>query len=205
MATSLQRASNYIAKVHDAILRGTARAGIEVVPITDGAFLLSTSLLALQSAARAAMIRLACSFIHEASPDHRFLVRGGLAAGETILGRDLSAGFADPVDAKLHTRQTPLGVPIGTAYHAERKAPPFGFYVDPSARAPRMPLQPWPCDAHGYWPWWNGKDPDDVDRGRHLGKAIAEHYAAIGSSPTLGYDPKKMVRHTKRAVKYFPK
>jgi hypothetical protein len=204
MERSLAQAANFFAKVHDAVLRAAPRSGIEVVPITDGVFLLSQSQIALQDTARLVMMRVCAAFVHEGQQEHRFMVRGGVAAGKVLLGRDMSAGFKVPQDAVHHARQLPVGVAIGQAYDTEHEAPPFGFHVHASARVKSGDLPAWPHDASGLWSWWNSRDSDDIDRAKLFGSELATRFSALKPGTPGAYDTAKMNRDAQRAKHYFP-
>ncbi|MCR9217283.1 MAG: hypothetical protein NXI14_08795 [bacterium] len=204
MERSLPQAANFFAKIHDAVLRGAPRAGVEIVPITDGVFMLAQSQLALSNAVRLVMLRLCTAFLHERKVEHRFLVRGGIAAGRVLLGREMSAGFRVPQDAVRHAQQLPVGTPIGEAYEAEHDAPPYGLYVHQSARADHAPLDKWPHDRNGHWPWWNPRDSEDIERATLIGEAIASHFQELTNKSVGAYDATKMSRDVQRAKDYFP-
>lgn len=168
----LPKAANFIAKMHDALARATPRSGCDVVPITDGAFLITSSALTLRRSLELAMFRLACSFMHETKNEHRFLVRCGIAFGDVIRGRALAIGFQDQADAAPYAHQAPLGLPIGDAHSAESSAPPLGVFVHSSAASH------WGLRAEGSWRWWDTGILAPA-QASSLGKAVASYLGTL--------------------------
>jgi hypothetical protein len=88
-------------------------------------------------------------FNAETEIHHRFCIRGGLAFGPVIHGRDCGPCAVELQNNPAHRDKILLGMPMVQAHLAERGAPPFGVFVHESARVFALvgidPLR---------WVWW---------------------------------------------------
>ena len=160
MAHSLAVSSNHIGRVHSAVLR--SRTGeVLVYPAMDGAYVTSVAREPIESTLRGFFECCAEYFAATERDEHRFLVRGGLAYGPVIHGRDISSNCSREL-AKDEPYKSSLlfGIPVVQANRCEALAPPFGVYVDESARSFA------PSDSRTFsglwWRWWTGDSPPDA-------------------------------------------
>jgi len=201
MGRSLNRAANYIGKIHAAAL-AEASNDVEIYPVIDGCYMITESKDALESALTETMTRLASVFVHEDSQVQRFLVRGGIAAGRIIAGRDMMPCSDQLKKHKSYSSCLAIGTAIGQAYAAESSAPPFGFWVDITARAFKT------GNSHPFtttlWRWWNQKSPEGRLKQEVLGKAI-EHYFhwAERNRRLIEYPLDRLCEHRDAAKEYF--
>ncbi len=87
---------------------------------------------------------------------NKFMMRAGLAYGPVLHGRDIpEEAFADPEQIRDTKSSVLLSPAMVLAYRAESKAPPFGIYVDDSAKT--FPQLTKPEDAgfiSNLYQWW---------------------------------------------------
>jgi hypothetical protein len=201
MGRSLSRAANYIGKIHAAALM-SASTEVEVYPVIDGCYMITEKRPALEDALTGAMERLASVFVHEKTIDKRFLVRGGIAAGRIIAGRDLAACSDQLKKNKSYANCLAIGTAIGQAYAAESSAPPYGFWVDITARAFKE------GKSHPFtttlWRWWSPASAEGRLRQEVLGAAVEEYFAwAEKNRRSIEYPPERLKEHRDAAREYF--
>jgi hypothetical protein len=202
MGRSLSNAANYVGKIHICVLEAAQSQAVEVYPVIDGCYVLAEKRDMLESTLKAAMVRLAGVFVHEPKPSRRFLVRGGIAAGRIVTGSEIAKCNETLKNSPKYSTCLALGTAIGQAYSAEAKAPPFGFWVDITARAFRAEKShPF---AVTYWRWWSETDGGDKRRREILGNALMEYFVwAEKNHRSLEYDPARLSEHREAAREYF--
>lgn len=180
MGRSLAKASNFIGKIHDAVLSqsGTLKLGsghiLTAYPVIDGAYISASHRADLDDCLSEIMKRLAGSFVHEVSHEHRFLVRGGIALGNVLEGQYLSKGSEALSNSEGYAGSVALGSAIGQAYLAEGQAPPFGFCVDVTARSVSMGSQP--TYPTRFWRWWADDGADGAKQAAELAGKLEEYF-----------------------------
>jgi hypothetical protein len=93
MRLSLQRAANFIAKIHVAGLEAKAFFyTLNIYPVIDGFYAVTSDQSVMLGFLRLLMRKLATLFLNEKSHEHQFFVRCGLAYGPIILGQRLASG-----------------------------------------------------------------------------------------------------------------
>jgi hypothetical protein len=150
LTTSVARATNFVMKLHAAILASKGAGSPHFFPMNDGAFLVHRDWEPIESLAREALRLLAITYVMEANPEHRFMVRGAIAFGcvsfgSTLLGNNQQLQGAY---AQNFLRRVVLGQPLAAAFEAESAAPPFGVVVHPSAAATVHPQR------DNLWRWF---------------------------------------------------
>ena len=200
MGRALSAAAGHIARIHVAALT-SADADIRVYPVIDGCYAITSRRAALESFLTNTMTRLASAFVNESKCDRKFLVRGGIAAGRILHGDDLASCSPALQQQQAYARCLAIGTPIGQAYSAERLAPPYGFWVDITARSfvsttesPRE--HPF---VTTYWPWWKGRPSADK-----LGSSLDEYFTyARDNHRALEYPLDRLEEHCAAAREYF--
>lgn len=204
MGRSLWKAANFIGKIHVAALRAAGtESGVQVFPVIDGCYLMAERRANLERALEQMMLALAATFIHELSDDLRFLVRGGIAAGRIIEGNAMAKCSGELESHPKYRDCLSIGTAIGQAYTAESKAPPFGFWVDITARSSILgENQPY---TEAYWRWWRAT-PANLGRERAaaLGGQLMTYFDwAQKHRRELEYDESRLTEHRESAREYF--
>lgn len=202
MGKSLSNAANYVGKIHTCAIEAAVAPKVEVFPVIDGCYMLAEKREDLEDALREVMPRLAATFIHEEKMSRKFLVRGGIAAGRIVVGTHVAACNETLSKHPTYKGCLALGTAIGQAYSAEAKAPPFGFWVDITARAFREEkAHPF---AVTYWRWWAASGDEGKRRRKALGAALHDYFNwAKKNFRALEYDPQRLDEHCNAAMEYF--
>ena len=148
--------------------------------------------------------RLAREFVETTEMRHRFLVRGALACGPVVHGRQLPAVASATLAAHPEYRSSILiGLPMIQAYLAERLAPPFAMYVHESARA----FAPGALRTirATWWRWFT--TPEDQrwpDLAPRLRNELHAYFKWCEERALeIGYDPESINKHRALSDQYF--
>jgi len=210
MLVSLHRTSNNIFKLHSSVLKAERRASYEIslYPVMDGVFVVSPIKDHIESFLAQVFETLAETVLQQSNKIyHIFAARAAIAYGPVIHGRDI------PDEADLEIARVPwyrgsilLGNPMIQAIRAESQAPPFGIYIDESARSISTE------DEHSFnRTWYRWFYPNQS--GRSLGKlAIGIGYkldkyfewCENNRHMSDGYRLEDMKKHREMARQYFP-
>jgi len=129
-----------------------------------------------------------------------FVPRAALAYGQIIHGADIPDDASpDLAEHKEYRNRLLLGFTMVQAHLGERVAPPFGLYVDPSARsdAPdgQSPIH------HAWWPWFKKEQTALVDS---LKDRLDAYYTWCEErSGPIEYAPERIKAHREMAKQYF--
>lgn len=199
MGRSLSITANFVFKLH-AIVTKERVDGVVLYPVMDGVYIACQNGKILMPFLARVFTRLADEFVSTKRLDHRFVARGALAFGQVIHGADI------PDDASSDLAQLPqyraallLGLPMVQSHLGERSAPPFGLFVDSSARA-NAP------DNHGtihhvWWPWFKKNQSKLV---ADLGKALDEYFVWCEErAGAISYEESRIASHKLMAKQYF--
>jgi hypothetical protein len=196
MSQSLAASANHIGRVHAAIIR-SKDLGCCVYPVMDGAYITSEKQAPMLATLRGFFKLCAEYFAGTEKPGHRFLVRGGLAFGPVIHGADISAACNAELGNMQEYKQSLLfGIPMIQANSSEALAPPFGLYLDESARAfageGATPFS-------GVWQkWWDKELPEGFL------KRLYEHFGWCEANwRRVEYKLERVKEHTEMAHQYF--
>lgn len=198
MAGSIRRAAEIIGVIHIAGIRAARKHGIKAYPVIDGIYLVGKEKQQFRSATNLVMRTLAATFLAQ-EPDHRFLVRGGIAYGRILHGAEISKLHADLGENKSYSSCLALGISIGQAYAAERKAPPFGYYVDTTARSTASAAaSPYISAFHRWW------RRDESHAASSFGEELDKHFQYLRERHReLEYPPDRLDEHRAIAHEYF--
>lgn len=200
MARSLPISANFIFKFHSAALV-TKPAGVELYPVMDGLYAVSTNQVDIKQFMRDVLETLARLFIDAAQDKHRFVVRGGLAYGPLIRGSALVAACAPTLAQQpAYAGTLLLGMPVIQAHLGEREAPPFGIFVNESARA-FAPASTFPFNEI----WWSWFDPTHHQLAVTLRTALLTYldWCTSHAGP-IAYEPARIVAHRAMVQQYLP-
>ena len=204
MLRSVQTAANFVCKIHDVVLGEWPRytdKGIELYPVMDGVYITSARQGPLRYFLSATLRRLAETFLQEQTPWFRFLVRGCVAFGPLVAGKDIQRAASHTLaDNSTYRDSILIGIPLVQAYRGESKAPPFGIYVDESARAFAGPKEePF---SFIWWDWYTHATPPLDAQKMH--QALQSHFDwYMQHTNTTGYETSRIEHHSKLADEYF--
>jgi hypothetical protein len=153
MLRGVRTASIPLMKLHVAALNAAKKNNgqlIELFPVIDGIYVVCEKLGPIEFFISDVFRSMAAEFL---VLEHweRSVIRGAIAYGPVILGRESKKGAAI-LEESNYADSILLGMPLVQAYIAERTAPPFGVFVHESVRA-FGPTSKRPVTAV-LWRWW---------------------------------------------------
>jgi len=170
---------------------------VTLYPVMDGLYAASPDQEEMLEFLRTFFNGWADGFLKAKRPLHRFIVRGGLAFGPVIHGRDVSKEACDVVAKEVaYAGSILLGMPVVQAHQVERQAPPFGVFVHESARA-FAPTGFNPL-TFAWWEWF--------DKGMRMKmlKGLQGHYEwCLEHSGSILYEKSRIETHVELAKQYF--
>ena len=200
MAGSIRRAAEMIALIHVAGHRAAKKYNVKVYPVIDGIYLIGEEKRQFRSATSLVMRILAATFLARDKQDRRFLVRGGIAYGRVLHGADIAKIHDDLESDPAYASCLALGIAIGQAFEAEKKAPPFGYYVDFTARSTASENESPYISAFSRW--WNVKTQSI--EAQKFGSQIENYFEYLESRRhELEYSEDRMKQHRNLAKEYF--
>ncbi|MFH1011923.1 MAG: hypothetical protein V1784_11905 [bacterium] len=205
MLWSIKMVSNFVMKLHVAALEERPPfPEVELFPVIDGIYLCTVNQRQLLDLLKNIFVRLVVSFIVQADPFYRFMVRGALAYCPVLKGEGLKKGsdILHSNENECYCDSMLLGMPLSQTYEAAREAAPFGLYVHESARA----FAPVDTEVIPYihWKWWKHSRFSEPGLIEELKEKLKEHFAWCESHPkTILYDSKSIERHAALAKEYF--
>jgi hypothetical protein len=195
MSQSLAASANHIGRVHLAILLSQTK-DVRTYPVMDGAYITSEKRAPIMETLRGFFGLCAEYFEVTDKPEHRFLVRGGLAHGPVVHGSDIpSACNKDLSKNPEYSRNLLFGIPMIQANRSESLAPPFGLYLDESVRSFSEPgAQPF---SGVWWKWWSAIPKGFLDR-------LEEHFHWCEKNwRRIEYKEDRLKEHFDMARQYF--
>lgn len=194
MSFSVRTSSIFICKLHVAIMEAKTN-GINVYPMMDGAYVTSKTDKTMSNFIKKLFTSLSDTLITEENDFHRFLIKGALAYGPVLHGKNIPSECGNPFSKnRQYVDNLLLGIPMIQASKDEKKAPPFGIYCDESVRIASKIF------AHPWHKWF----PTEVEKVAEVAKAVQsyfdyskEHYYE------LDYPMDKIIEHEEKAKQYF--
>jgi hypothetical protein len=163
----------------------------------DGAYITSEKQASIMTTLKGFFTSCAEYFAGMEKPEHRFLIRGGLAFGPVIHGADISPACNPELGKTAEYKQNLLfGMPMIQANRCELLAPPFGLYLDESARAFAAEGS---APFSGVWQkWWDKELPDGF-----LNR-LYEHFTWCEANwRRVEYKLERVREHSEMARQYF--
>lgn len=196
MARSFKRSAIFMGKFHVALRKAAGKLAVDVFPVMDGAYVVSEKWSVLNDFISDFYMCLGRLMVATSEIDECFLIRGGVAFGPVIIGKDISAEVSAELSNDDSYRQRLIcGFPLILSYECEGKAPPFGVYIDTSVRIAES------GGVSGIW--LHGWSKDSVLT-KALPKKIGEYFSAAKlKNEELLYDREKLVRHEMLAQQYW--
>lgn len=148
MSSSVRTSSIFIFKLHVAIMEAITQ-NINVYPMMDGAYVTTNDEKSMASFIKKVFKSLGDTLINTENNFHKFLVKGSLAYGPIIHGKDIPTSCSKCLEKNEdYTKGMLLGMPMILASKGEKDAPPFGIYCDESARMVSQEF------AHRWYEWF---------------------------------------------------
>lgn len=198
MSQSLERAANFIIRLHASVLRSRL-PDQRFYPMLDGIYITCPSQQDMLELLRRAFQVLACEFTAATEDYHRFIPKASLAYGPVVHGSTLVPAVNPELAGNRTVRDSlVLGLPVIEAHEGERSAPPFGIFVDISARTFSPPgSSPLPFV---WWRWFNAT----YTRPANFLQAVNGYYAWCEANHfTQQYDPQRISEHKAMAIEYL--
>jgi hypothetical protein len=199
MSRSINITANFIFKLHIAALRAQV-AGMRIYPVMDG-FYISTPDKNRMLGFLRNVFRVVAEEFNTAvdEPQHRFMIRGGLAFGPVIHGHDVGQCAAELQSNQPYRDSVLLGMPMVQAHLSERDAPPFGVFVHESARVFAPPgIEPL------HWIWWQWKTDDQGATWNTLRDRLITHLTwCRARAQAILYAEDRIDAHKKMVEQYF--
>lgn len=192
---SAKIAANFVYKIHHAALAHDSN--VTLYPVMDGIYACTKTRDEMKKFLSFVFRSVASDLIKTAKQEFRFVIRGAVAWGPVYHGRDLSPEASWTLDQhKEYKRQLLLGMPMVKAHAGEREAPPFGLYVDASAR---FADAPYPFDV--WWQWYNEGDAELIGK---LRTGLDAYYDWCTKNPDAsGYEASRVRIHRGQASLYL--
>ena len=166
---------------------------VRLYPVMDGAFITTKSKTDLKNFLRNVFSSMSNDFIEGKNHLYQSIIRASIAFGPLIHGIDIES---DKI-SKEYKNSLLFGLPMTQAYSSENKAPPFGIYIDKSARTFATPDEK-PFTTRWYI-WFDPK----YDSGRLI-KAINKFYDwAEKMSFCLPLNEDTILLHKKKSEQYL--
>ena len=203
---SMNRAAGFVLGLHRAFaVARTEVPSIRCYPVMDGLYITTGCRDDLRLAIRVAFVQFARDFIGGHGTQNMFMMRGGLAYGPVLHGEDIPDEAFDDVEPIRNTKKSILLSPaMVLAYHAESKAPPFGIYVDDSAKTfPQLMVPEDTGFISNLYQWWR-EDEDTASVARSLYEQIVFYLdKSRVHSVGMGYGIDRIEAHGQLAKEYF--
>jgi hypothetical protein len=199
MSRSISGTANFIFKLHTAAIQAPLGT-LSLYPVMDGFYAASPNQQDMLEFLRSVFQAVAEEFNQEAEPLHRFIIRGGLAFGPAVHGRDVQQQASTVIaDTTQYGHSILLGLPMVQAHLGEGSAPPFGIFVHESARsfapAGQQPL---------HYTWWRWPNANNQAIWAALTQNLPAHldWCAKHALP-LGYPSERIKAHKEMMEQYF--
>jgi len=136
MKTDVRRCANFIFKLHALVLQAcVSPKDIILYPVMDGVYITSPSKKLITDCICNIFSCCSADFCNEKEEKYLYLIKGALAYGPIYHGKDIPSACNRVFDNRVEYKQSLLlGMPIIQAFLGEKEAPPFGIYIDESAR-----------------------------------------------------------------------
>lgn len=209
-ARSLSEASIKVFKLHIAShaayesCDGPKKQQLDIYPMIDGIYVLSSSKNALLEYLQSTFIALGTDIVDAEEIFHVLAVKASVAYGPVIQGEQLG-DYNEVLAGTESQERTMVGLPIVQSFLSESEAPPFGVFIHESARA----FAPDGDDPFNFvwWKWFesNKKKYDNTDLARDIRDTLNDYYEwAKSNSERINYSENKIEEHKQLVNQYLP-
>ncbi|SEW22886.1 hypothetical protein [Natrinema salifodinae] len=203
MSRSLETSAITILNLHVAIDDALDRETMTHYPIMDGVYLTSENKWDMLNTLGDIFSKIAKDNIENANTEYMYIPRASLSFGPILHGKNIPeelnrefVGNSDYIESIL------LGLPMIQAVENEPNAPPFGIYVDKSARA-FAPGDDDPIETPWHR-WFRYIDEDADALGSELYDELSEYYKWCKSNSNyLEYPEEDIEKHKSMAEEYL--
>ncbi len=203
---SIKRATGFVFKVHMAF--GLALKKVPAAscyPVMDGLYVTAPKRHEIEKIIRVAFSELAMDFIEGWGTKNMFMIRAGLAYGPVIHGRDIPDHAMQNNELAIASKRSILLSPaMVAAVKSEALAPPFGVFVDDTAKfVPCLSDSKDTGFQSNLYQWWL-RWADAKEVATKLYEEI-EFYLnkAVIHSTGMGYPKDRIEVHRELAREYF--
>lgn len=202
MLRSIKTASIPLMKLHVAALNAIHKntgTQIELFPVIDGIYVVCEHFQPLMFFITDVFRSMGSEFL-VLHPWEQSVIRGAIAYGPVMLGKDLKNG-SPVLQGNDYADSVLLGMPLVQAFVGEKSAPPFGIFVHESARA-FAPANERPVTVV-MWRWWESNEMANNIARALLGK-LDKYYAwCKAHTNSISYPVDRIVAHQGLAHEYF--
>lgn len=219
LSRSLYQAANSVFKLHSAFsIAQSMSEGVRCYAVMDGVYVTCASREGMCKVLRLAFCELGREFINKPGIKHMHMIRAGLAFGPVIHGMDVEErafhgryhGYTITRDMFKNSQLSRirhhilLSPAMVLAYRAEKFAPPFGIYVDNTAKCYQQLVNPADTGFESSLSQWWAGDPGAKQIARDLYKQI-KFYLDKCETHSVGSEyPRERIRtHRELAEEYF--
>jgi len=199
MSKSLEQSAIYMLNLHVAVDEEMNRDKITHYPVMDGVYLTTDDQDAMLDLLADVFSKLAKDNIENQPTKYTYVPRASLSYGPILHGENIGEDAnADFINGSSYAESLLLGLPMIQAIENESKAPPFGIYVDQSARA----FSPNDDPIEKRWYEWFRHFDDDISD--LLLQTLDEYYDWCRlNSYSLRYSKEKIAQHKEKAEQYL--
>lgn len=201
MAGSIRHAAELVGLIHIAAHAAVKSTNARVYPVIDGVYITSPDKAEFKAATHQTLRTLARTFEARKKID-RFLVRGGVAYGRLLHGRAIAKLHSELSGNAGYTNCLAIGAAIRQAYLAESSAPPFGLYVDMTARSIASGSES-PYNS-SFDRWWRADTPKQKEIATRFGILVDDHLGYLSNKRReIEYPEDRLKEHRALAREYF--
>ncbi len=191
---SIVTSANYIFKLQANIIESKEPfSEIKVYPMMDGAYITCLNQQDMLTFLRRLFVITAQEFCNTTTIPYRFIIKASVSYGPIIHGCNVSTDTNDffKDEGEKTKNEVLVGIPMAQAFNHEHDAPPFGIYIDESARAFSPNGNP---ISHRWWRWYCGEEKFVVENTVYDGKKIHALATMLKEKGNEYYD--YMKKHT---------
>ena len=205
---NLERSAVFVFKLHAAFLKASeGLLEVNFYPVMDGMYITCPHRKTIEDLVAEAFFLLAKDFITSHGTQNMFMVRGGIAFGPVIHGKDICDSAFGSIGVNNTVKNAILLSPAMVAANkVESKAPPFGIYVDDSAKtSPVLSNSSDKGFISSLYQWWSKERHSDK---RYILENLyhnINHYFQKSKIHSIGmnYPIEKIVFHEKLLEEYL--
>lgn len=183
---------------------GGDESELTIVPMMDGVYTFCDDKISLIKFLHGVYTLLAKDVIETERDRFVLAVKGAIAYGPVVMGRNIQDGMEVLQGTKFEER-TAAGLPMVQAFETEDRAPPFGVFIHESARA----FAPDRDDPFKFvwWEWFTSSMErfSREELASELRDRLLDYYEYCEqNSSRLSYNEDRIQEHRQQVREYFP-
>ncbi len=198
LSRTLVVGATFIARLHKISLNAQSTCGnkVRLYPMIDGLYITCERKEDLESFLKMVFNNLKQIFIETPDIQYKFIVKASIAFGPVIQGFEIR----DEEIVKGQYKESLLfGIAMVQAFEGEHEAPPFGVFIDESARAfAPTTTSPYPVK---WWTWFTQAQNNETDKLLEQLKAYFDWCKK--RSYAIDYPIGRIEHHLEQATQYF--